>query len=283
MASSRPAAAQDPPEELVRRAARGDVAAFARIVRLHNEDMTQVAFVVVGDLAAAAGAADAAWLGAWHGLRRKRTPKGLGPWLSSLAAAEAVNVARRSADRAATAVLPFGHAAAELLPVGHAAAASAALLPVGHAALGPDALTPHGPPTGAPADDGLARALARLGPDDRALLALRNVAGLSIIELAETRRRSRPPVRVRLERLSADVGHRLAPPPDPAELDRELERRLRAYAHVPVGQVDADAVARRARSEEELERTRVVSVAISAVVGVLVAVHPYLARLIFGH
>ena len=70
MTGSRPAAAQDLPEELVRRAAGGDTAAFARLVRLHNEDMTRVAFVIVGDSAAAAGATEAAWFDAWTGLRR---------------------------------------------------------------------------------------------------------------------------------------------------------------------------------------------------------------------
>ncbi len=95
MTGSRPAAAQDSPEELVRRAADGDTAAFARLVRLHNEDMTRVAFVIVGDSAAAAGATEAAWFDAWTGLRRKRTPEALGSWLCSLAAAEATDLARR--------------------------------------------------------------------------------------------------------------------------------------------------------------------------------------------
>ncbi len=40
------------PEEPIRRAAQGDVAAFARIVRVHSEDMTRVAFVVIGALVA---------------------------------------------------------------------------------------------------------------------------------------------------------------------------------------------------------------------------------------
>jgi hypothetical protein len=72
------------------------------------------------------------------------------------------------------------------------------------------------------------------------------------------------------------------PGSDPAELDRFLGRRLRAYAHAPLRPVDADATARKARAEESLERTRVVSVALSAVVGVLVMAHPYLVGLFFG-
>ena len=86
----------------------------------------------------------------------------------------------------------------------------------------------------------------------------------------------------RLARLNDDVGGPLALDSDAADLDRLVGLRLRAYADVPVRHVDADATARRARAEESLERTRVVSVVVSAVVGLLVAMHPYLARLVFG-
>jgi RNA polymerase sigma-70 factor (ECF subfamily) len=246
MTGSRPAAAQDSPEELVRRAADGDVEAFARIVRLHNEEMTRVAFVIVGDPVAAAGAAEAAWFNAWPGLRRKRTPEALGSWLCSLAAAEATDLARRRDARGATTL-----------------------------ELADD-------PTDLPVDDGLASALARLDPEDRALLALRHVAGLSMAELTQSIRRSRRPVEVRLARLTEGIGGLVPPGSDPMQLDRQLGQRLRAYASVPVRHVDADATARRARAEESLERTRMVSVAIAAVFGLFVAFHPQLAGLMFG-
>lgn len=254
MTGSRPAAAQDSPEELVRRAADGDTAAFARIVRLHNEEMTQVAFVIVGDSADAAGATEAAWFDAWTGLRRRRTPEALGSWLCSLAAAEATRLAVRRAALGAT--------TPELndRPTNPPAAPAADL----------------------PADDALMTALARLDPEDRALLALRHVAGLSMCEVGQAVRRSKPPVEIRLTRSEEDMGGLLPPGSDPAELRRLLGQRLRAYACVPVRHVDADATARRARAEESLERTRVVSVAIAAVVGVFVAIHPHLARLLFG-
>ena len=246
MTGSRPAAAQDALEVLVRRAAEGDGAAFARLVRLHNEDMTRVAFVIVGDSAAAAGATEAAWFDAWTGLRRKRTPQALGSWLCSLAAAEATSLARRREARGAVAVDLHDH------------------------------------PTDLPADDPLASALAQLDPDDRALLALRHVGGLSMAELSQAVRRSRPPVEVRLARLTHDIGGLAPPGPDQTEPDRLLGQRLRGYASAPVRHVSADATARRARAEESLERTRVVSVAIATVVGVFVAMHPYIARLFFG-
>jgi DNA-directed RNA polymerase specialized sigma24 family protein len=246
MTGSRPAAAQDSPDELVRRAADGDVEAFARIVRLHNEEMTRVAFVIVGEPAAAAAATEAAWLDAWIGLRRKRTPEALGSWLCSLAAGEATSLVRRR-DASGATTPELDDRATDL-----------------------------------PADDALGHALARLDPEDRALLALRHVGGLSMADVTEAVRRSRPPVEVRLARLTQDICGLEPPASDPAELDRLLGQRLRAYASAPVRNVSADATARRARAEESLERTRVISVAIAAVVGVFVAVHPYLARLFFG-
>jgi RNA polymerase sigma-70 factor (ECF subfamily) len=254
MTGSRPAAAQDSPEGLVRRAADGDTAAFARLVRLHNEDMTRLAFVIVGDYAAAAGAAEAAWFDAWTGVRRTRTPEALGAWLCSLAAAEATDLARRRDARGST--------TPEL----------------------DDRPTdpPAVPAADLPADEALMTALGRLDPEDRALLALRHVAGLSVSEVGQAVRRSKPPVEIRLTRIEEDTAELMAPGSDRADPDGLLGQRLRAYADLPVRHVDADATARRARAEESLERTRVVSVAIAAVVGVFVAMHPHIAGLLFG-
>jgi DNA-directed RNA polymerase specialized sigma24 family protein len=239
MTGSRPEAAQASTEELIRRAARGDLAAFARIVRLHNEDMTRVAFVITGDLDAAAEATGAAWSVAWHGLRSKRTPDGLGPWLSSLVATEAVMVAMCNGA-------PGMAGPAE------------------------------------PTDGGFEREIARIDPADRALLALRHVAGLSMAELTRMNRRSRPPVAARFERLANLVGGPQPPASDAAMIERSVGQRVLAYASVTVRPVDADAAARRARAGEALDLTRVISVVISVVVGVLVAALPHLTRMFYG-
>lgn len=259
MTGSRPEAAQAPPEELILRAAQGDLAAFARIVRLHNEDMTRVAFVITGDLDSAAGATGAAWSVAWHGLGSQRTSDGLGPWLCSLVATEAVVVAMCNGAP--------GTAAPAARPAGTAGPAESPAEPTG--------------PADRAADSELERTIARMDPGDRALLALRHVAGFSVAELARRDRRSRPPVAARLERLTAAVGGQ--PPGSDAAMDERLiQQRLLAYAGVTVRPVDADAAARRARAGEALDLTRVVSVAISVVVGALVAGLPYLARLFQG-
>ena len=242
MTGSRPEAADASAEELVHRAAAGDLAAFARIVRLHNEEMTRVAFVITGDLDSAVRATEAAWPLAWDGLGRRRPPDALGPWLCSLVATEAVMVAMcDSADGTAG-------------PAGR-------------------------PDERAEAGLALDVVMDRLDPGDRALLALRHIAGLSLDELARAKRRSRSSVAARLERATAAVAGPQPLGTDPGVVEREVAYRLLAYAGVRVRPVDADAVARRARTGEQFDGTRVVSVAISLVAGALVAGLPYLAML----
>lgn len=246
MTGSRPEAALDPPDVLVHRAARGDVAAFARIVRLYHEDMTRVAFVVTGDLDSAAEATTAAWPAARDGLRNAaRHPVDLGPWLCSLAAAEAIFLTT-------------------LHVMGEAPVMREAPAPV---------------PADDPAGGRIKLALARLDPADRALLALRHLAGFSPAQLARMTHRSRPPVPVRLLMLETAVGGPLPSGLDPSAVEHGLGDRLRAYAHVPVRPVDADGTARRVRAGEAEELTRVISVVISVVMGALVAGMPYLAML----
>ena len=242
MTGSRPGAADASTEELLHRAAQGDLAAFARIVRLHHENMTRAAFVVTGDIDAAAEAANAAWPVAWDGLHRDRVPEDLGSWLCSLAAAEA--------SFASTLVGPAWDAA----PV----------------------------TSENPTDPGLVRSLARLDPGDRALLALRHVAGLSMADLTRLNRRSRPPVAVRLERATTEVGGPQPAGAEAAASERRVGERLLAYAAVPVRPVDADAIARRARAGAAPDLIRVASVAISVVIGALVAGLPYLAMFFHG-
>lgn len=114
--------ADEPLAGLVDRAARGDEAAFARIVRLHHADMTRVCFVVCGDADLAEEAVAAAWPIAWKRLGSLREPDRLRPWLVSVAANEARQLVRRrnrrnvvelavAADGAAAAPDPGGRAA----------------------------------------------------------------------------------------------------------------------------------------------------------------------------
>jgi len=152
-------------------AAAGDEVAFATIVRAHHDDMTRVAFLVCGDLDLADEAVQTAWTIAWRRLGSLRDRSRLRPWLVSVAANEARQVVRRRRRRSVVELA---------MPV--------------PAAPGLD-------PAGRVTDIDLVNALARLEPDDRALLALRYVAGFDSTELARATGRSPSGTRARLARL----------------------------------------------------------------------------------
>jgi RNA polymerase sigma-70 factor, ECF subfamily len=159
------------PAVAVARAAAGDESAFARIIEAHYHDMTRVCFVICGDLDIADEAVQAAWPIVWRKLGTLRDPGRLRSWLVSIAANEARQLVRRRRRRVVV----------ELAVAG--------------------ALTPDVDPAGRVADLDLANALAALDPDDRALLALRYVAGFDATELAKAIGRSPSGTRARLARL----------------------------------------------------------------------------------
>jgi RNA polymerase sigma factor (sigma-70 family) len=168
-------------ETTVRWAAEGDDAAFARLVAEHHASMTRVAFVIVGDAAAASDAVQAAWSIAWRQIGGLREPAQVRAWLVAIAANEARQAVRRGRRR-----------------------------PVVDLSV---ALDRHG--DGDPADAiglvDLERALRRLSPDDRGLIALRYVAGLDSTEIAAQLGGSASGIRSRLarllERLRMDLDH----------------------------------------------------------------------------
>ena len=157
--------------DLVRAAAAGDEVAFTRIVAAHHDDMVRVGYVVCGDADLADEAVAAAWLIAWRKLGDLREPDRLRPWLVSIAANEARQAVRRRRR----------HGVVEL-------------------AVADGAVADDDPAVRA-TDIDLMNALARLDPDDRALLALRYVAGFDSTELARATGRSASGTRARLARL----------------------------------------------------------------------------------
>src|SRR5690349_20209978 len=94
MASVPAAGVDEPFDGLVERAARGDEASFARLVRLYQGDMTRVAFVVCGDATLAEESVANAWPVAWRRLSSLREPDRVRPWLCSIAANEARQLLR---------------------------------------------------------------------------------------------------------------------------------------------------------------------------------------------
>lgn len=161
-------------------AAAGDEVAFTHIVAAYHADLRRVAFVICGDADLADDAAQQAWQIAWRRLSTVRDPARLRSWLVAVAANEARKLVGRRSRRLLL------EAAVREIP---AAAADS----------GPDFATVD-----------LARALGRLQPDDRALLALRYVAGLDSFEIARMRGGSPSGVRARLGRLLGRLRKELA-------------------------------------------------------------------------
>lgn len=165
----------------VESAAAGDEVAFGRIVAAYNDDMRRVCVVVCRDGSLAEEAVQMAWLTAWRKLGSLRDPARLRPWLVSVAANHArdlVRMRRRRSD------LEIGTDTASV---------------------------PHGtdPATGIDSLDMLA-ALERLDPDDRALLAMRYVAGFDARELSDAIGLSPAGTRTRLKRLTDRLRQELS-------------------------------------------------------------------------
>jgi RNA polymerase sigma factor (sigma-70 family) len=155
----------------VANAAAGDVDSLAAIVTKHHRDMARVCAVITGDPDLAEEAAQAAWPIAWRRLGTLRDPDRLRSWLVSIAANEARQLLRRERRRRVIEI-----AMAPMTSTGMDDRASLA---------------------------DLDRALARLGPDDRALLALRYVAELDSDAIGRVLGISASGARSRLERLLA--------------------------------------------------------------------------------
>lgn len=169
-----PSAADKDLAGVVATAATGDEVAFARIVDAYHDDMRRVCAFITRDMGLAEDAVQTAWSIAWRKLGSVREPARLRSWLMRVAANEAKKSLKDRGRRIAIESLSVGLGA----PVG------------------------VNPETGIDAVD-LRKALARLDADDRALLAMRYVAGFNATELAEGMGITPSGVRNRLERLTA--------------------------------------------------------------------------------
>jgi RNA polymerase sigma-70 factor (ECF subfamily) len=155
-------------------AAAGDRVAFARLVDAYHADTMRVAYVVAGgDREIAEDAVQAAWAIAWQKLASLRDPERLKPWLLTVTANEARQAARR---RHRHPVVELDVAAAD------------------PASRDPSSLV---------SELDLHRALVHFAPEDRALLALRYVAGFDSTEIAALTHKNASSVRSRLAALLA--------------------------------------------------------------------------------
>lgn len=166
---------------MIDHAVAGDETAFARLVAEHHASMARVAFVICGDPELTKDILQTSWSIAWRQLHRLRDPDRVRSWLVAIAANEARRAGRRGGRRPVTDLSTF--------------------------------IDQHAGDDPADAISGidLQRALARLPPDDRRLLALRYVAGLDSTEIARQLGLSASGVRSRLSRaiarLRLDLDH----------------------------------------------------------------------------
>lgn len=162
---------------LARRAAGGDDAAFADIVRLYDAELRRLCFVICGDVQMADDAAQAAWEKAWRGLPALRRPESLRAWLSKIALNESRQVMRH-------------HRAAGLLRLRLGATPALGL-------AAPEYIID------------LHQALARLPNRDRQLLALRYVSGLPLEEISGVLGERTSTTRSRLSRINGRLRKEL--------------------------------------------------------------------------
>jgi RNA polymerase sigma factor (sigma-70 family) len=153
-------------------ASAGDEVAFTLIVAAYDSEMYRVCVAVCRDQTVAADAVQAAWAIAWRKLRTVREPDRLRPWLVAIAVNEAKTLLKRRSKRARVEVV----ADASDRPGGQDPAAGIASID-------------------------LRTTLERLDPDDRALLAMRYVAGFNASELSTALDASPAAIRQRLKRL----------------------------------------------------------------------------------
>ena len=158
-------------------AADGDQDALARIMAAHDADMTRICMVICGNLGTAREAVQAAWPIAWRKLGSLRDADRLRPWLMSVAANEARKIMRADRRRA--------NRESRLT-----------------------ATRPEDPADRAEYMD-LARAVGLLDADDRRLVALRYVAGLTSQEIAREVGGTAASVRGKLARAVARLRREL--------------------------------------------------------------------------
>jgi RNA polymerase sigma-70 factor (ECF subfamily) len=158
-------------ESSIRLAASGDEAAFSRLVAEHHASMARVAYVITGDAETARDAVQTAWTIAWRRLHTLRDPNQVRAWLVAIAANEARGSVRR---RHRVTIVDL----------------SAASDRAG-----------GGDPADAIRTMDLVAVLRGLSTEDRALIALRYVAGLDSTQIAAQLGGSASGVRSRLARL----------------------------------------------------------------------------------
>lgn len=171
--------AEEPDEALMRRAARGDAGAFDALLGRHEGAVFHYLTRLTADRALAEDLAQECWLRVWRARHSYQSTASFRTWLFT--------VARR---------LVLDHAKAPRLPVGP--------LTEGQAAMLPGASSPCDQVVAGALEQAVAEALARLPPEQREAVVLRDMEGLSYADIA---RITGCPLGTVKSRLSAGRAH----------------------------------------------------------------------------
>lgn len=158
--------------DLARHAAAGDEAAFRNLVDVYHGEILGLCYTITRDPDLSAEAAQRTWVKVWQRLSALREPEKIHAWICAIAVNESRVIIR---GRRRVTIVPLDVAA----EIRHEQREF----------------------TSATSDIDLARALGRLPPEDRALLALRYVAGLNATELSKALHMTPSGTRARLGRL----------------------------------------------------------------------------------
>lgn len=189
-------ATRDPDQQVLEACRRGDEGAFDLLVERHHRRIFRLCVRLLGDEDAALDAAQEAFVKAWRALARFEGGSLFTTWLTRIA----INQCRNEQRRRST--LKHGRPLSLDAPAPGSEAPRSALL----ASSGPSAL--EGLST-AELAQAAGAALARLETDDREVLLLRDVEGLSYEEVAEVLDIPVGTVRSRLHRARAELRRRL--------------------------------------------------------------------------
>jgi RNA polymerase sigma-70 factor (ECF subfamily) len=170
--------------ELARSAAGGDGAAFAELVRRHAPRVRALCAATLRNSEEAEDAAQEAFLKAHRALGRFSGEASFGTWLHRIAVNHCLDVLRAAARRRSESL--------------------DAMLEADSSALG-RALSEPSPAKALEDRDTVARLLARLNPEQRLALTLREAEGLSYEEIAEAMSCSLDSVKARLKRARAEL------------------------------------------------------------------------------
>jgi RNA polymerase sigma-70 factor (ECF subfamily) len=192
--------AQDPSDDLVAKAVKGDHTAFDALVRAHTPKMYRVALRITGTAAEAEDVVQESWISAWRALPGFRRESAVSTWLYRVVTNTALaQVRRRKPTVSLDAALSLD-------------GEESGLSLLGHGLLADTRANPEGQVVRAEQVDAVLRAIGGLELSQRVPLVLREFEGLGYDEIAEVLEVSVPALRSRLHRARVALLAKLREP-----------------------------------------------------------------------